>query len=365
MPLGGYIGAFERAGEAGRRDAPSIGRRAPQRRRVRIGGKRWHRDLRWILATAVLATAAAGFYVAESLAAGRLQGGSSRTGFVCGLAAGAIVIFELLLWPRRRVRSWRLGSAQAWLRAHVWLGLLSLPLAVMHARLLFIGGWLNWTLMGLFLVVIASGVWGLVVQQFIPTWMLEEIPAETIHEQIGHVAAQQCREAERLVRGTCVLPSDGEGDRGAGGHAADESAPDERSDADERAVVTALRSMTGIQGKVLEVVPIYAVIPGTAPIGRFFLDEVRPYLLDGSASGSGLASRVASQRLFTALRDATPTEAASVIDHLERACDIRRQFDLQSRLHGWLHGWLLVHVPLSAALGVLLAIHVPVALWYW
>ncbi|MEN9665444.1 MAG: hypothetical protein RLZZ326_1807, partial [Planctomycetota bacterium] len=82
-------------------------------------------------------------------------------------------------------------------------------------------------------------------------------------------------------------------------------------------------------------------------------------------SGSNLASRATSVRLFAALRGSSPTEAAVVIDHLERTCDIRRQFDLQARLHGWLHGWLLVHVPLSVALGVLLAIHVPVALWYW
>jgi hypothetical protein len=46
-------------------------------------------------------------------------------------------------------------------------------------------------------------------------------------------------------------------------------------------------------------------------------------------------------------------------------CENRRQFDLQARIHGWLHGWLLVHVPVSVVLGLLLLIHVPVALWYW
>ena len=61
----------------------------------------------------------------------------------------------------------------------------------------------------------------------------------------------------------------------------------------------------------------------------------------------------------------SPADAAGVIDRLERACEQRRQFDLQARLHDRLHRWLLVHVPLSFALGVLLAVHVPVALWYW
>ena len=327
---------------------------------MRIGGKTWPRDLPWILAIVVLAVAAVGFYLAEYLAAGQLPGGSSRTGFVCGVIAGAIVVFELLLWPRRRVRSWRLGSAQAWLRAHVWLGLLALPLALLHARLLFIGGWLNWALITLFLAVIFSGIWGLVVQQWIPGWMLERVPAETIYEQIDHVAAQHCRDAARLVRGMCVaVPGERAGDEGAEHDGAGDTDPDEH------AVITGLRSMTGIQGKVLQVVPLHTVIPGTAAISRMFADEVRPYLLAGRRSGSGLASPPTATRLFAALRASSPTEAAVVIDHLERACDIRRQFDLQARLHGWLHGWLLVHVPLSVALGVLLVIHVPVALWYW
>ena len=54
-----------------------------------------------------------------------------------------------------------------------------------------------------------------------------------------------------------------------------------------------------------------------------------------------------------------------LIERIAAACETRRQFDLQARIHGWLHGWLLVHVPLSFALGVLLAVHVPLALWYW
>ena len=72
-----------------------------------------------------------------------------------------------------------------------------------------------------------------------------------------------------------------------------------------------------------------------------------------------------STNRYVDLRAGCPAQAAIVIDHLESVCALRRQFDLQIRLHHWLHGWLLIHVPLSVALGVLLAIHVPVALMYW
>lgn len=108
-----------------------------------IGGRTWPKDRRWIVAITLTALAAAAWYVAEWRELGRLPGGSSRVGLACGIAGGAIILFELLLWPRKRVRSWRLGSAQSWLRAHVWLGLLAVPLVLLHARLLFIGGLLN------------------------------------------------------------------------------------------------------------------------------------------------------------------------------------------------------------------------------
>jgi hypothetical protein len=317
------------------------------------------------VAISVVTVLAAAAYGVEWQAAGRLPGGSSRTGFVAGVVAGLIIVFELLLWPRKRVRSWRIGSAQSWLRAHVWLGLLAVPLVLMHARLLFIGGLLNQALVVLFLLVIASGVWGLVLQQFLPRALLEQVPAETIYDQIDHVSRLQCREVERLVRGLC----EAEPSAAHAGHAAaaDDGAPaDEWSDdEDEHAVVTGFRAMTGIQGKVVETVTVYRAIPGTQPLRRRFFTEIRPYLLAGQAGRSPLAAAPAAAALFAGLRATNPPAAGELIARLEQACDQRRQLDLQTRLHRWLHGWLLVHVPLSVALGVLLAVHVPVALWYW
>jgi hypothetical protein len=306
------------------------------------------------VAGVVLAAAAcAAWYAVEWTQSGRLPGGSSRPGFVFGIVGGLIIVFELLLWPRKRVRSWRLGSAQSWLRAHVWLGLLSLPLVLMHARLLAIGGLFNVALMAVFLAVIASGIWGLVLQQFIPKTILDEVPAETIREQIEHVAARECADVERLVRAVCEPEGDAD-------HAANPGA-----DAAEFAVVTGFRAMTGIQGRVLETIPVYTVIAGTRAITRRFYGDVRPYLLSGAGGGAPLAGRREADAFFATLRATSPAEAGAVIERMEQACEHRRQYDLQARLHDRLHAWLLVHVPLSAALGILLAVHVPVALWYW
>ncbi len=318
-----------------------------------IGGRTWPRDRPWIAGILVATAAAVAWYGFEWAASGRLPGGSSRPGLVFGIVGGLIIVFELLLWPRKRVRSWRLGSAQSWLRAHVWLGLLCLPLVLMHARLLFIGGLLNVALMVLFLAVIASGIWGLVLQQFLPRMLLDEVPAETIREQIEHVAAREAADVGRLVRAVCEPPT---------AAAVDAEGPEEE---DEFTVVTGFRAMTGIQGRVLETIPVYTVIPGTREIARRFHDEIRPYLLAGQAGGSPLAGRREADSFFAQLRATSPREADDVISRLERACEHRRQFDLQARLHDRLHRWLLVHVPLSVALGVLLAVHVPIAIWYW
>jgi hypothetical protein len=339
-----------------------------------VGGKTWPRDRPWVVAISAVALLAVIAYVFEWSEEGRLPGGSSRTGFLYGVVGGLIILFELALWPRRRVRSWRIGSAQLWLRAHVWLGLLSVPLVLMHGRLFFVGGLMNQALLCTFVIVIASGIWGLILQQYLPTLLLEQVPAETIYEQIEHVAAQQCADAERIVRAVCE-PAPGQPDEDIGVEIRDEHAPsagnagmvrrDEPDHVAEYAVVTGFRAMTGIQGKVLETVPIYSVIPGTREISRRFFQDLRPYLLDGAAGGSPLAGPLEAARFFESLRAVAPAAATGLIDQLRQACENRRQFDLQARIHRWLHGWLLVHVPVSVVLGVLLVIHVPVALWYW
>lgn len=318
-----------------------------------IGGRTWPKDRPWIIAVLLATAAAVAWYAQEWSVTGRMPGGSSRPGLAFGIVGGLIIVFELLLWPRKKVRSWRLGSAQTWLRAHVWLGLLCLPLVLLHARLLVIGGLLNVALMTVFLLVIASGIWGLALQQFLPRTLLDEVPAETIREQIDHVAARECADVARLVRAVCEPAT-----HGAEGGGADDQE-------DDFAVVTGFRAMTGIQGRVLETLPVFTVIPGTREIARRFHEDVRPFLLVGRAGGSPLAGRRESEAFFASLRSSSPAAAGDVIARLERACEHRRQFDLQARLHDWLHGWLLVHVPLSLALAVLLAVHVPVALWYW
>ena len=308
----------------------------------------------WILATLAVAALASLWYFAAKGDSATWPPGSSFPGFTFGIVGGLICLFEFLLWPRKKMRAWRIGRTQIWMRAHIWLGLLAVPLLIYHSGFR-LGGSLATILMVLFLVVIASGVWGLVLQQFLPSRMLNELPAETIYSQIERVSGIMAMEAEKLVLATCG----GEGS----------IVPTNQSEVGEvgvqHMVVGKVRSAGGTQGMVLETLAPSQAIPNTDFLASCFRDTIRPYLEKGTASGSPLQSEKKAVDVFQGIRELINPQANPIVSYIEGLCDQRRQFDKQARLHVWLHSWLLIHLPLSAALIVLMFVHVFVAIKYW
>jgi hypothetical protein len=69
--------------------------------------------------------------------------------------------------------------------------------------------------------------------------------------------------------------------------------------------------------------------------------------------------------IFQDLRSHLDPAAHGAVDALEDLCFQRRQFDTQARIQFWLHNWLWVHLPLSAALIVLMFVHIWAALKFW
>jgi hypothetical protein len=277
-------------------------------------GRHWS----WI-ALVVLATAAAiAWYVQHAKASGRLPGGASLPGLAFGIAAAAIMVFELLLWPRKLLRRWRLGSAKSWLRAHIWLGLFTAPLVLLHSGFHW-GGMLSTALAVLFILVIASGIFGLAMQQWLPRLMLSELPAETIASQTEHVAGTLYRNAQQIVATICGVPPSGA--------SAESTEP----------------------------------LAGSEPLMQGFASEIGPFLLTGGRHVS-LGDAAGAGSYFNQLRSALDTQAHPAVSTLERYCDERRQFDRQLRIHRWLHGWLLVHLPLSIVLIALMFVHAYMAL---
>lgn len=321
-----------------------------------IDGKNWPPHRPWVAFSLIVTLAASFWFFTASAGTDTWPGGSSIPGFTFGVLGGLICLFEMLLWWRKKVRTWRIGRTQVWMRAHIWLGLLSVPLLIFHSGFRF-GGPLSMVLMLLFLVVIASGIWGLIVQQYLPRAMLDEVPAETIYSQIDYIVGQLASESAHLVLATCG-PAQGPA-----------SVAEQQAEADDTATgyltIGAVRTAGAVQGKVLQTRVPTAPVAGAEPLRGFFHVHVKPYLLQGIRADSPLSYPARAEALFRNLRTQLPLGAADAVSALESSCAQRRQLDRQARLHFWLHNWLWVHLPLAVALIVLMAVHIFVALKYW
>ena len=273
-----------------------------------------------------------------------------------GVLGSAIMLFEFLLWPRKKVRAWRIGSAQAWMRAHIWLGLLTVPLIVLHSGFSW-GGQLSSLLMVLFAVVIISGIFGLFLQQFLPRMMFEQVQAETIYSQIDYIAEQSYWNAEELLEAACGAP--------LGEEQSLRPRPQKAEAAPAFVTVGAVRSVGSVRGKVLQTQVPAAALANSDILRDSFLKTIGPYLLEGRKSRSPLPVNTAATAFFCDLRNSLGAEGRGIVEALEGLCEQRRQYDLQIHIHGWLHSWLCVHVPLSVALMSLMFVHIYVALKYW
>ena len=79
------------------------------------------------------------------------------------------------------------------MRGHLWLGLLSLPLILFHGAFHF-GGTLTRVLLWLLIVTVASGVFGAVLQNYIPRIMTSDVPLELFtrkSEMSGNCSAEK------------------------------------------------------------------------------------------------------------------------------------------------------------------------------
>ena len=256
--------------------------------------------------------------------------GGTTIGLCFGSVAFAFMIFAAALGARKRFPVYRIGRAQTWMRGHLWLGLVSLPVALLHSGFRLGHGLAAW-LMALLIIVVASGVFGAALQHYMPRVMTREVPMETIYDEIGHVRAQLLEEAQGLVQQAT----------GGGKAVADSAGAD-----DAAAAVPAAASEEA------------------APLRTFYEQELKPFLEKPGAKGNRLGDAAKARVAFTQLRTLLPPSFHTTVEDLEGICEEERQLTLQSRLHLWLHGWLLLHIPLSLALILLGAVHAVMALRY-
>ena len=123
--------------------------------------------------------------------------GGTPLGLIYGAISFGIFIFAALLSLRKKIPLWRIGTVQRWLRAHIWLTLLTIPLVILHSGFR-LGGPMTTLLMALYAVVMISGIYGLILQHQMPALMKERLPAETVFEQIPHIRAQLAAAAVKM-----------------------------------------------------------------------------------------------------------------------------------------------------------------------
>jgi hypothetical protein len=281
----------------------------------------------WAMGSALALTLAAIFYL--PYASGNVPpSGGSPLGLAYGIAGFAAMAIVTLLSLRKKFPIWRIGRTQSWMRAHLWLGALSLPLILLHAGFLF-GHGLTSVLMWLFVVVYASGVYGAWLQHTMPRRILRDVPMETIYDQIAHVREQLLDEADTVV-----------------------------ADASGKLQVAVPVAASGANA-LASVMRIGA--DDTAPLREFYTREMRPFV-ERPTRAHPLADETAAAALFGKLRALVQPALTAAIADLESICEEERQLLRQERMHGLLHGWLIVHVPLSFALMTLAVVHIVMAL---
>jgi hypothetical protein len=309
----------------------------------------------------ILAVSATAYVVYAHLAPAGPRGGSA-VGLTFGIVGFAFMIFAALLGARKRVPTWRLGRAQAWMRGHLWLGLLSLPLILFHGGFHF-GGTLTRVLMWLLIITVGSGVFGAVLQNYVPRMMTAEVPLETIYDEIENVRKMLREEADRAVESICgamgLSRGGAEGQRAGGFTALRPIA----------ASAVPLRTSPAVSaGASAAVAPAAEIIllseSEGAPLRKFYVEEMRPFLEQPKLRGRRLADDARAASVFVSLRTLLPAAAHNTLSDLEDICGEARQLLRQERLHRWLHGWLLLHIPLSLALILLGAVHAVMALRY-
>jgi len=101
---------------------------------------------------------------------------------------------------------------------------------------------------------------------------------------------------------------------------------------------------------------------GMAELAGFYDREIKPYLAGSPKDPATLVEDETASLLFDLQRESTPLALQETLDQWERICADARRLYAQRRVHRLLHGWLIVHVPLSAALVVLVIVHAVMAI---
>ena len=308
--------------------------------------------------------------------------GSTLPGLVVGSVAAGIILFELLLWPRKRLRKYKLGRTKFWVAYHLWLGLACGPLAFIHSGFRF-GGAFSTILMILLLLVLASGVFGWIMQVVIPRWMLGNLPQETILNQIDDVSLLSALENRQMLTvalggkppntGKLVMLEDQLAALRSGGSlpSMNLTRQAESHNKSNAIIVGAMQRRDPQRVSISNDLADDLSPADRAEIWKQYTLVIEPFLLRNVVSNgtqsvkrSPIRTLQKTQDWFKNLRESCSASAGPILDSLQGSVEQRLQFDAQRMAHAWLHRWIAFHAGISVTLGVLLIVHIIQSLRY-
>jgi hypothetical protein len=269
-----------------------------------------HKRMRWLKVSLALSLVAVVGYVLADVEP-RPNGGTWY-GYMLGTIGVLLIVWLSLLGVRKRAITAGRWSLKAWTSAHVYLGLSLIVIATLHTGFEF--GWNVHTLAYvMMLLVIASGVYGIVVYATLPQ-ALSDNRRETTKSQMLEALAAVDRQLDAAAQ------------------------PLGRADAD--LVIAALAQDTFGDGLLTRL--------------------------------SGRYPRCRTERALAAFAGAANAPDAPLAPEHERVVPLlrRRQGQLAQirrhmRLRAMLEIWLYVHVPMTVMLLAALTAHVVSVFYYW
>jgi hypothetical protein len=223
-------------------------------------------------------------------------------GLVFGILAALLFVLEML-YPGRRPRARPLGTAKAWLQAHVYLGAIAFLGVLIHSDFGLPHGGMGWSLLLLSAWTTGTGLAGVWLQKWIPVSMSDGLRVEAIYERIPALTGQLTEEADRIVE-------------------------EASSDALARFYRTEVRKRLSV------VEPSWA-----------YLFDVR-------------RGRDRALEPFRRMARFVADEERGAVEDLEQIYVEKLELDAQYTLQGILRRWLVFHAPPAGLLMGLLAIHV-------
>lgn len=228
-----------------------------------------------------------------------------------GIVATLLLLVSAAYGVRRRMMRFftrvRLGRAHTWLRLHIACGVLFLVALGFHAGFDLPGGLLNRTLWLLSLWTVASGFLGLAVQRTVPRILSASAAVEVNYDRIPDLVDEIRRRAERLS---------------------------EESE---------------------------------TPVRNLYRRSLAPMLAAPERNLSVLLDAGGRRRTLDPvdrLQSLLPDDQRARLSQLEALVRTKLDLDTHYTLQQVLRGWLWLHVPTSALLLVLVAVHVVAMLYY-